>query len=199
MTRRLTVSPRYCVKSVTLFYTCKHLKPKREMDYLATLKACQKAIEREGLDYFKKQPKKLVSVHYNENTVEGHSVAVTFHAMNCMKTLTAEYLYSANPGLALFNQIGVLKGISVVEVPRNLMTPQIEAKTLVTLVQQSFVPANELQVDQTLCRDKNDIEKILDDEWEKYGDSFEFYVKKLGIDPRLLKSCQERLIKLEIL
>jgi len=168
------------------------------MDYLATLEACQKAIDREGSDYFKKQPKKLVSVHYNENTVEGDSVAVTFHSINCMKVLTAEYLYSANPGLALFNQIGVLKGVSVVEIPRNLMTPQIEAKTLVKLVEQSFLPANELQIDRTLCRDKNIVEKILDAEWERYGDSFEFYVKKLGIDPRLLKSCQEKLTKLEI-
>jgi hypothetical protein len=114
-----------------------------------------------------------------------------------MKTLTTEYLYSANPGLALFNEIGVLKGISTTEIPRNLMTPQIQAETLVRFIQLSFTPASELQVDPTMCRDKILIEKTLEDEWERYGDSFEFYIKKLGVDPRLLKSCQEKLLRLK--
>ena len=168
------------------------------MDYLATLNACKKAIDREGFRYFKLLPKKLVSVHYNQEIVEGDSVAVTFHSLECMQTLTVETLYSANKGLGLFNKIGVLKGLSTVEIPRNLMVPEIQAETLVLLVEQSYVPANELRFDPTYCQNKNTVEETISADWERYGDSFEFYIRKLGVDPQLLKSCQGRLIQLEI-
>lgn len=147
------------------------------------LEACKKAIQREGSSYFNKQPKKLVSVHYVPGKVTlGCNVCVTFHPIESLHVLDVQYLYSIHRGLQLFNQIGALQGLSVIEVPRNLMVPEIKPETLVQLINWGFVPFNELEFDPALCHNHKTLVEVINKDWSQYGDSLLFYVKKLGVD-----------------